>query len=214
MAGPKCGVIKGATHRRRSVTTGVLLAKCWGQFSLIPLSMIWTRGRIHPQSLHTRLCGSADLLECRKALNGQIWTGSINCMRFNKAKGWVLPLGPSNPMQCYRLEGEHLESCLVGKKLWVPVNNWLNMSQRLPRWSRRLMAFWLVSAIVASSIGAMIIPLYSALGRLHLNSMSIFGPLTKKRHWSGRACPKKGDKAAEGSRAQVSWEAAEGTGAV
>lgn len=35
--GPKCGVIKGATHRRRSVTTGVPLAKSWGQFSLISL---------------------------------------------------------------------------------------------------------------------------------------------------------------------------------
>ncbi|KAK4812023.1 hypothetical protein QYF61_024267 [Mycteria americana] len=41
----------------------------------------------------------------------------VSCMGFNKAKGKVLPLGHSNPMQRYRRGEEWLESCPAEKDL-------------------------------------------------------------------------------------------------
>ncbi|KFR04177.1 hypothetical protein N306_00734, partial [Opisthocomus hoazin] len=106
----------------------------------------------------------------------------VNRMKFNKAKCKVLHMGQGNPKHKYRLGREWLESSPEEKDLGVPMDEKLNMTRQCAHAAQKTNCILgYIKRNIASRAREVILPLYSALMRPHLEyCIQLWSPQYKK----------------------------------
>ncbi|RMC09050.1 hypothetical protein DUI87_14054 [Hirundo rustica rustica] len=120
----------------------------------------------------TKLGACVDLLEGRRALQKDLeqldrWAES-NKMKFNESKCQVLHFGHNNPMHCYRLGTVWLDSAQEERDLGVLVTAPEHEPAVCPGGQEGQWHLAWIRNGVASRSREVILPLYSALVRPHL----------------------------------------------
>ncbi|GAB0204888.1 mitochondrial enolase superfamily member 1 [Grus japonensis] len=149
-----------------------------------------------------KLCGVVNMLEGGGAIQKDLdrlerWA-RVNCMKFNKAKYKVLPMGQGNPKHNYRLGKEWIESIPEEKDLGVFIDEKLNMSRQCALASQKAnRVLGCIKRSVTSRSREGILPLCSALVRPHLEyCIQLWGPqyrrdielLDQLRFTKGKSC--------------------------